>query len=135
VYAVATLDFTPLARALQQLRDGIAQADRHADDALQRDGAIQRYKYSFELCIKMMKRVLEMQFAELVDTMPFRDMLRSAFAHGLITDPTLWFGFRDDRNRTAHTYDENVAAIVFASSKRFLPEAEFLLSRLEQTNP
>lgn len=135
MYAVAALDCSLLANVLKQLRDGITQADLHAGDELQRDGAIQRYEYSFELCIKMMKRVLEIQFAELVDTMPFRDMLRCAFEHGLITDPTLWFGFHDDRNRTAHTYDANVAAIVFASAKQFLPEAEFLLSRLEQTNP
>ncbi len=132
---MATLDFTPLSNALVQLREGIAEAERQPYQDIIRDGAIQRYEYSFELCIKMIKRVLEIQFAEQVDTMPFRDMLRCAFEHGLISDPTLWFGFRDDRNKTAHTYDENVAAIVFEASKRFLPEAELLLSRLERTNP
>ncbi len=130
-----TLDFTPLANALQQLRDGIAKVERGPHDDWGRDGVIQRYGYCFERCIKMIKRVLEVQFAEQVDTLPFRDMLRSAFEHGLISDPLLWFGFRDDRNRMAHTYDENVAAIVFASSKQFSPEAELLLSRLEDTNP
>jgi nucleotidyltransferase substrate binding protein (TIGR01987 family) len=129
------IDLTPLRLAVRNLEEGIPEAEMLAHISTARHGVILRFGYGFELCIKMIKRVLEVQFAEQVDTMPFRDILRSAFEHGLITDPVLWFGFLDDRNKMAHTYDENVAAIVFESAKRFLPEAEFLLSRLERTNP
>jgi len=49
------LDFTPLARALQTLQE--AQA-RPPQNDLERDGVIQRFEYTFELCWKSIRKAL-----------------------------------------------------------------------------
>lgn len=131
---MSTLDLTSLRNALRQLEEGIADAEKHADMEVVRDGAIQRFEYCYELCTKMIKRSLEVQFGDTVDQMNLRDVLRTAFERGLIADVAGWFDFRDERNKTAHTYDELIAAEVFQAAKHFLPEARFLLSKLEQAN-
>ena len=80
----------------------------------------------------MIKRTLETQFDEKVDTMTWNDTLRTAVERGLITNVEQWFDYRTERNKTSHTYDASVAAIVYESAKRFLPDVQKLLSALEK---
>lgn len=128
-----TLDLTSLRNALLQLEEGCAKAKAQPLEEIIRDGVIQRYEYSYELCIKFIRRALETSFGETgADQMLFKELLRTAAERGLIQDPLKWFRYREERNRTAHTYDANVAAIVYAAAEQFLSDARFLLSRLEQ---
>jgi nucleotidyltransferase substrate binding protein (TIGR01987 family) len=127
---MSTLDFSPLKKAIQQLADGIKQADKDPQSELLRDGVIQRFEYTFELAIKFIRRVLEVEFGDPVDTMTLRDVLRSAYERQLILDPTQWFVFRDQRNKTSHTYDANVAVDVYKAAAPFLDQARILIDRL-----
>lgn len=52
----------------------------------------------------------------------------------LIQDPTAWFEYAEARNMTSHTYDEDSAQSVFDTGKKFVPDAEFLLVKLEELN-
>lgn len=109
----------------------LKEALAHPADEIIRDGTIQRFEYSYELSMKFLKRVLEVIFADTVDTLAYRDLLRTAAERGLITDVKQWFLYRDARNKTSHTYDGKVAAEVFRVIPSFLPDAQALLAKLK----
>ncbi len=129
---IVRLDMSSLKNAVLQLQKGIELAEAEPLKEIVRDGVIQRFEYCYELAQKMIKRTLETQFDEKVDTMAWNDVLRSAAERGLITHIEQWFHYRTERNKTSHTYDASVAAIVYATAKKFLPDALELLSRLEK---
>ncbi len=124
------LDFSPLADALLQLDAGLRQAEDNPINELLRDGVIQRFEYSHELALKLMRRTLEEVFGDDVDKMAYNDVLRTAAERGLIHEVDRWFDYRVARNRTSHTYDAAIAATVFASARPFLIDARELLLRL-----
>jgi nucleotidyltransferase substrate binding protein (TIGR01987 family) len=45
-----------------------------------------------------------------------RECLRAAFPLSWIANDAAWLGMLDDRNRTAHTYDEQLAVQIFGGS-------------------
>ena len=129
---VPYLDISSLKNAVKQLREGIDIAESDQGKEIVRDGVIQRFEYCYELAQKMIKRTLETQFDEKVDVMAWNDVLRSAAERGLISNVEQWFEYRTERNKTSHTYDASVAALVYMSAKKFLPDVQFLLSTLEK---
>ena len=46
------LDFSPLPKALLTLASAMAETATRPGDLLARDGCIQRFEYSYELCVK-----------------------------------------------------------------------------------
>ena len=73
-------------------------------------GATQAFEFCYELAWKMMKRVLA---AQGVDTESPKDTFRKAALAKIIDDPEVWFDFKEKRNLTSHTYEqENLTAIV-----------------------
>lgn len=131
---MATLELTPLRNALKQLRDGLSEAEKQPHSQIIRDGVIQRFEYSHELALKFIRRILETRHEDSVDQMAYNDLLRTAVERGYIEHVELWFQYRTARNRTSHTYDATIAALVFASAEPFLLDAHFLLERLEKAN-
>jgi nucleotidyltransferase substrate binding protein (TIGR01987 family) len=127
------IDLSSFRKALDGLDKGLARTEAAMDDELLRDGAIQRFEYSYELAWKSMRRVLEAEAAypEEVDALPFRDVIRLGAEKGIIENPEDWFSFREERNISSHTYDEAKAAAVYAMARRFAPAARILLARLE----
>jgi nucleotidyltransferase substrate binding protein (TIGR01987 family) len=128
------LIMTPLKKAYMSLIKGVARANEHPHDLEVRDGCIQRFEYTYDLSIKFMKRYLEQESSvtEKIDQLNFRDLLRIAGEVGLIQQVTLWFAFREARNNTSHTYNEDKAQEVFQTIPAFLKEAEFLIAELEK---
>ena len=125
-----SLDYTPLEEALKQLGVALELCGEDPENELMRDGAIQRFEYSFELCMKFIKRALDVVYADTsTDALSFRDLLRTAAERQLIGDVERWFVYRDARNKTSHTYDSAIAESVFAVIPDFLPDAQALLSR------
>lgn len=129
---IVRLDISSLHNAVLQLEQGIEFAEAEPAKEIVRDGVIQRFEYCYELAQKMIKRTLETQFDEKVDTMAWNDVLRTAAERGLITNIERWFDYRTERNKTSHTYDATVAMTVYASAKKFLPDVQQLLSALEK---
>ena len=126
------LDTTSLKNALRQLHDGLKESEQQPHSEIIRDGVIQRFEYSHELALKFIKRVLETRHGDSVDQMAYNDLLRTAAERGYIDNVEQWFEYRKARNHTSHTYDGNIAALVFSSAKPFLVNAGILLKRLEE---
>jgi len=136
-----SLDLSSLNNAINQLRSSLdyAASPMAREDAKLfqqfRNSAIQCFEFSFELSIKLLRRQLEQfESAAVIDRLPYRDLIRVGFERGLIDEPVVWFHFRDQRNATAHTYDESKAAAVFLALPAFLHSAEQLYQQLRALN-
>lgn len=128
------LQLSPLKKALNSLTIGLKRSLQDPSDLEVRDGCIQRFEYTYELSIKLIKRYLKTEAAitDNVDELNFRDLLREAAKIGLIQDVNAWFTFREAHNNTSHTYNEIKANDVFSVIPGFADEVQFLLSALER---
>ena len=70
---------------------------------LEKEGVIQRFEYTFELCWKTLRDYL--RYGGIEAELP-RDVIKQAFANGLILDGQKWIDMLESRNVMAHTYDE-----------------------------
>ena len=84
----------------------------------------------------MLKRQIEQEFPTPsdVDRLSFRDLLREGAERGMIADVEKWMDYREQRNITSHTYDEDKAKSVYESALSFYDDAKALLSELERRN-
>jgi nucleotidyltransferase substrate binding protein (TIGR01987 family) len=113
----------------------MAALDEDQRDAI-RAGVIQNFEFTYEQCWKMLKRRLTAMAAsrDEVDLLSYRDLMRLGAEKGFIQDPIKWFDYRQQRNMTSHTYDENRADSVFKSAVSFLEDARQLLRLLKANN-
>lgn len=131
---MVALDLSSMRRALQQLQQGLAEARNAPGGDLRRDGVIQRFEYSYEMCVRMLKRYIEMTSASpgAVDAMGFPDLIRTAAEQGLLRAGwPAWRDYRSARGTTSDTYDSDKARAVFATIPGFLDEAKHLFEQLE----
>ena len=129
------LDTTSLGNAVQRLREGLARHEREPSDEQLRDGLIQRFEFSYELCHKMLRRYLRESAAspDEADRLSFADLIRRGNAEGLLREEwPAWRRFREMRTRTSHTYNPKVAEEVVAAIPDFLAEAEYFCGELQQ---
>lgn len=73
----------------------------------ERAGLIQFFEVAFELAWKTLKDYLD---AGGFQAKSPREVLKQAFQSGIIQDGHAWIEALDDRNLTAHTYNEETAA-------------------------
>ncbi|QWD80605.1 nucleotidyltransferase substrate binding protein [Polynucleobacter sp. MWH-Spelu-300-X4] len=129
------LDLSSLQKAISKLESGLLRFQLDTTDDQIRDGLIQRFEFTYELSHKMLKRYLEMTSAnpDEVDQMDFQTLIRTANEQGLLLgDWPIWRVYRDQRARTSHTYDQEVAEKVVTFIPQFLKEAQFLFEKLTQ---
>ncbi len=129
------LDVTSLTKAIDSLQRAIDRTLSARDDEELRDAVIQRFEYTYELCWRMLKRRLEMDHpnpAE-VDQLSFQGLMREGGERGLIEDVERWMVYRENRNITAHTYDQKKAEDVYKSAIEFIIDARKLLLALESS--
>lgn len=79
----------------------------HDPDMVQKAGIIQFFEMSFELAWNLVKDYLEDQ--GFVDVKSPRSALKKAFEVNILKDGHDWMELLQDRNLTAHTYDEQKA--------------------------
>lgn len=99
------------------------------------DACIQAFKYTYELCHKMLKRHLEQTESSVaeIDKMSFPDFIRKGAEKGLLLHSwDKWTTFRLARNKTSHTYDADAAIAVLEIIPDFLEEANYLLEQLNK---
>ncbi|MBF0180067.1 MAG: nucleotidyltransferase substrate binding protein [Magnetococcales bacterium] len=128
-------DLTSLANAVERFAEGLEVLRRQPDDALIRDGVIQRFEFTYEQAHKALRRYLEMTAANpaAIDDMVFQDLIRTGNEQGLLlNDWEAWKGYRQSRTDTSHTYNEEKALKVIDKIPAFLDEARFLLERLRR---
>lgn len=124
---IEELDLTNFEKAISTLREAVT--GKSLSD-LERDGAIQRFEYTFEMAWKTIRRALIALGRSDVSASP-KPIIRDAVEEGFIDNAKLWFGFLEARNITTHIYDQAEAETVFEAAKQFLPHAERLLDKLK----
>jgi nucleotidyltransferase substrate binding protein (TIGR01987 family) len=96
-----------------------------------RAAAIHMFEITVENAWKMMQRWIKINVDRQIHEKPKRELFRTAHQSGLISDPVVWWEFYDGRNKTSHTYHEEVAEEVYRLAKKFdVPLKEFI-ERLE----
>jgi nucleotidyltransferase substrate binding protein (TIGR01987 family) len=126
------LILTPFTHALKSLEDVLLVPKT----SIVRDSAIQRFEYTYELAIKMLRRSLEQHEAStaVIDELAFKDLIRVGAEKGYIENPRAWFSYRDSRNITSHAYDEKKAESIYAVLPNFVEDARALHTKLEEKN-
>lgn len=89
-------------KAMQSLKIALQRFDRLSD--LEQDGAVQRFKFTFELAWK----TLQDYFTEggYLDAKGPRNVIKRAAENDLIHDGYGWLQMLENRNELNHTYDE-----------------------------
>lgn len=90
-----------------------------------RDACIQRFEFCVELSWKTAMKALGLEIKS--PNPAIRDMARN----NLIDDTQVWFDLLIARNKTSHTYDEDVAKEVHAIAEKAIPHFESLCQKIE----
>ncbi|MBL7542903.1 MAG: nucleotidyltransferase substrate binding protein [Bdellovibrionaceae bacterium] len=91
-----------------------------------RDACIQRFEFCMELAWKVSIKILGL------DTKAPNPAIRDMAQNNLIDDTQIWFEFLLARNKTSHSYDEDVARAVYKEAERIVPELNMLVTRLKK---
>jgi nucleotidyltransferase substrate binding protein (TIGR01987 family) len=135
------LDLSALRDALAALDKslGYLYSDLAGDLGLReqfRGASIQAFEFTYEVAYKMLKRQLETMAANPgdIDKMTFGQVVRAGAEAGLMPDLGRFQDYRDKRNITSHTYDQNKAEEIVAVLRDFASDVRFMLAELERRN-
>jgi nucleotidyltransferase substrate binding protein (TIGR01987 family) len=104
------------------------------DDELVKEGFIQRFEYTHELAWNVIKDFLKAKGNQ--DIYGSKDATRLAFENGLIEDGHVWMEMINSRNKTSHTYNEDVANAIFLNILNdFYPAFEEFRTHMETLLP
>ena len=136
------LDISALQKAAQAFAHALAFADKvEAKPTEKREffefesaraAVIQHFEFSYELSWKTMKRFIEMDIGEEADILTRKDLFRLSAEKRLIDDFERWVFFHRARNRTSHTYSEDVANEVYHIAKTFAGVLHTFIQTIEQ---
>jgi nucleotidyltransferase substrate binding protein (TIGR01987 family) len=132
------LDVTPLANAVQRLREGLARHHAEPSDEQLRDGLIKRFEFTYELSHNTLRRYLQetLPLADAAVRMTFSELIRTGNERGLLrAEWPAWRHFRDIRTRTTHTYDADTASEVVGEIPAFIEEVDYLCAELKRRLP
>ncbi len=122
-------------KAIKSLNSILERYKKDNYDIDIRDAVIQRFEYTYSLALKVISRFIKMQSTDVIDNMTFNQTIREANKLGLLkTDLPQWTEYRQKRNLTSHTYDEQVANDVISIIPEFKEEADYILSKIKELN-
>lgn len=90
-----------------------------------RDACIQRFEFCVELSWKTAVKALGLEIKS--PNIAIRDMARN----NLIDDTDMWFDLLVARNKTSHTYDEDIAVEVYTMTQKSIVHFENLCKKIE----
>jgi nucleotidyltransferase substrate binding protein (TIGR01987 family) len=136
------LDLSALEKATAQLEKSMkylgsdaAKNDRDLYEQF-RAATIQGFEYTYELCIKTIRRQLARIVAnpgELRE-IEFMDLIRTAYEAGIVANPVSFKTYREMRNITSHTYDEAKAEDVIKITASFMKEVKSTIEQIKKRN-
>ncbi|NOY13030.1 MAG: nucleotidyltransferase [Deltaproteobacteria bacterium] len=94
-------------KALSQLQEATDLSKSRELSKLEKQGLIQRFEYTYELAWNTLKDYLT--YLGIAGLIGSRDSIREAFNRNLVDDGQIWMEMLKDRNRSAHTYNEEIA--------------------------
>jgi len=112
--------FNSYKKAFAALERAVVVAQERKLNEMEELGLVQSFEFTFELSWKVLKDYLESKGFK--DFHGSKDSLKLAFQEGLINDGEIWMEMIDNRNRSSHTYEENIARLIISLviSKYFL---------------
>lgn len=114
--------------ALKQLSSAIINVQNPSD--LEKDGTIQRFEFTHELAWKVMKDFLE--FEGIQGIIGSRSASHEAFNKGLLGNGQVWMDMIQTRNRTVHTYLEEILKGEYQQIvKDYFPELELFHNKMK----
>jgi nucleotidyltransferase substrate binding protein (TIGR01987 family) len=112
--------FSNYKKALAQLENAVKITEERDLSDLETQGMIQAFEYTHELAWNTLKDYLEYQGNNSIKGS--RDATREAFKVALIYDGEVWMDMIESRNKSSHTYNEEIADdIVTVVIKRYYP--------------
>lgn len=112
--------FSNYKKALGQLIKAVEIQNTRALSDLEKQGLIQAFEFTHELAWNVMKDFFKYQGNTTITGS--RDASREAFKNGIIDNGAIWMDMIKSRNRSSHTYNEEIAdEIVIQISKSYLP--------------
>ncbi len=99
---------------------------------LEKEGAIQRFEYTFELAWKTLKDYL-IYSGIIFDQITPRAVIKQAFAARIIEDGQIWIEMLEQRNLMSHTYNREIFETVFCSiAERYVGALEQVFRWLKE---
>jgi nucleotidyltransferase substrate binding protein (TIGR01987 family) len=98
--------------ALKQLEEALTE--NISTNKLAIDGTIQRFEFTFELSWKLLKKVLEYNGTQVDSPRP---VIKESYQKKYIKDGEGWITMLEDRNQTAHTYDQKKSLDIYNNIK------------------
>lgn len=129
-----TLDITSLEKAINSFKKALDELKKD-DRSFIKDSVVQRFEYTYELCYKFFKRYLRIADRSDSDTdfVPIQELVRTANQMGMFKgDWGDWKKYREARNITSHTYDEDKAEEIVAVAQKFYEEAVYFENKLKE---
>ena len=112
-----------LLNATERLKEALQE--KESDIVI--DGTLHRFEFTFELAWKTMKDYLE--YSGIIDGIGSpREIIKTAFANGIIEDGESWIKMMLARNSLSHLYDEEKSREIYIEIK------EIYLNLFEKLN-
>ncbi len=107
--------FENFCKALENLKDIFHYEEPYGN--VEMTGMVGLFEVCFEQAWKAMKEILEGAGYSESQTGSPRQILKTAFAAGLITEEELWLEALASRNNASHAYNQNVALQIIEKTK------------------
>ena len=125
--------FNNYSKAFQTLVAAVELARSRDLSDLEQQGLIQSFEFTHELAWNVLKDYLEEK--GITGLIGSKDATRAAFKNGLIEDGEDWMKMIEDRNKTSHTYNPQIAqAVVENILERFYPAFEKMAKKFTALN-
>lgn len=127
------INVTALENSLNSLK--IAQEEYLKEkNEFVRDSVIQRFEYTYALAVKFIQRYIELNIPNQddINSFTFNQLIRQANEMGVLKNNLEnWIIYRQMRNITSHTYDEEKAEQVLSIMEDFIQEVDFLIGKIK----
>lgn len=129
-----TFNISAFENSTNRLKEILDRYQINTNDTGIRDAVIQRFEFTYSIALKTLNKYLvEYSFIP-IKQLSFNEMIRTANQLDLLkSNLEKWTEFREMRNLTSHTYDEEVAEKVVRIVPDFYEEVSFLLQKLKDT--
>ena len=125
--------FSNYIKAFQTLADAVKLAHSRELSELEQQGLIQSFEFTHELAWNVLKDYLENK--GITGLIGSKDATREAFKNSLIEQGDDWMKMIEDRNKTSHTYDPDIArSVVDNILERFYPAFESMTKKFTVLN-
>lgn len=130
---VYKINVSALINALNSLKAAQEEYLKNENEFV-RDAIIQRFEYTYALAVKFIQRYIELNIPNQddINSYTFNQLIRQANEMGiLLGNLEKWIIYRQRRNITSHTYNEEKAKQVMLIIEDFIQEVDFLIGKIK----